>query len=649
MIATVASPVLPRERVIAADLLIGCVTEDEPKYLAQALRLVQSIRWFGGELAGAAILVCAVESIGEPARRALEELGAEVRVVERFPAGNPSANKLQLFAEALGFGRETLLLLDCDTVVVRDPLPWMRRGVVQAKIAHLPSVTSEVFARLFDHFGLPLPPPAYVNAITGTPTIRYCNSGVVLMPADVARRFVPVWRDYNLRLAAAPALAHPCERHVHQASLTLAFAACPVPFAEAPEELNYQLNQTHREPPAGFLDIDPAILHYHGHVDVDGYLRPVPYPLAQARIESFNRRLREERGKGSPQVVVLGMHRSGTSAVTRVLNMMGLWLGPPDSYPPADAANPTGYWELRDVWALDEAVLAALGTEWWDAAALDVERLGPLAQRHFVQRARHIVDGLDRGGPWVIKDPRLCVLFPLWRRVLERPVCILVHRDPLAVARSLQERDGLSISHGIALWELYNRQALTASLGLPRILVSYRELVDAPEATAERLRRELTRLAGPGAAGLSLPSVDELRAFVAPALDRHPGDPELEGQILTAPQLELRRALADGSALDLDPVPPLSAPALDLLSSFSLLARSTARSSQLAADREAAERRIDELDRIVDAILASRSWKIGSALTTAFRKLLGRPAAPTAAERRESLMDAVRRVRARRE
>src|SRR5229473_8144732 len=126
------------------EVVVGCVTEDTPKYLGQTLRLVQSIRWFGGELARARVVVGAVEGIDAGARRALEALGAEVRIVTRFDARNGPANRLQLFAELREGPEQTFLMLDCDTIVVRDPLPLLRRDVFQAKVAPLPTITHEV-------------------------------------------------------------------------------------------------------------------------------------------------------------------------------------------------------------------------------------------------------------------------------------------------------------------------------------------------------------------------------------------------------------------------------------------------------------------------------------------------------------------------
>jgi hypothetical protein len=163
------------QKVTARDLLVGCVTENLPKYLEQALRLVQSIRWFGGDLAQARLLVCAVDRIADSSRKELESYGAEVRVVQRFHEKNGSSNRLRFFEEAWKTDRGLLLALDCDTLVVRDPLPLMRRGRLQAKIEPLATVTHDVFVRLFRHFGLPLPPRDYLTGLTRTPTIPYFN------------------------------------------------------------------------------------------------------------------------------------------------------------------------------------------------------------------------------------------------------------------------------------------------------------------------------------------------------------------------------------------------------------------------------------------------------------------------------------------
>jgi hypothetical protein len=707
-----SSPPAAHIGLTVQDLLVGCVAENDPRSLGQALRLVQSIRWFGGAMAGAQVMVCVVGGLDPGFRQVFEGYGAEVRIVDPIHPRNRAASKLQFFPEAWDSDREMLLLLDSDTVVVQDPLPWMRRGSFQARIAPLPTVSPEVFERVFRHYGLPLPAREHVNSFAGTSTIRYCNAGMILLPSHLARQIIPVWRDYDARLADEPEVLYPQERQCHQASLSLALAASPVPFAEAPVELDFPLNLSHLQPPEGYFAVDPAILHYYDRVDSEGSLLHAPYPFAQVRIEAFNRRLRQEReGRAgarqmrerpavstgpAAQVVVLGMHRSGTSAVTSLLRRMGLWAGEEADFPPADEHNEAGYWEHRGVWSVDEAILQTLGMSWSEAVDLDLSRLDEGLRARFRGRAREIVRDLDRHGSWVIKDPRLCLLFPFWREILERPFCVLIYREPLPVARSLAARDGFPISHGIAIWEMYTREALASTRGLPRVLISQRELMANPAATLRRLHRHLVQ-SRPELARFQVPTAEEIRAILDPALIHHPHEPEIERSYLTVPQLALLDALTDGSALDLDPVPPLSAGARDLLVSYrslldttqrlrdrlagqtnlaaslqdtqgllagyknelaahqkALAAQETAHQNALAV-RETAHQKalaglhrahswLEELDAIVSAILDSRSWKIGRAVTSTIGGLFGRSQI-SAAERRDRLMAEVRKWR----
>jgi hypothetical protein len=261
------------------------------------------------------------------------------------------------------------------------------------------------------------------------------------------------------------------------------------------------------------------------------------------------------------QVIVLGMHRSGTSMLARVLGLMGCYAGPEEALSPPDGANPHGYWERRDVWAVNEAILQALGKSWYDVAGLDLSRLQEKHRSELEDRARSIVRALDDHRPWVIKDPRLCVLFPFWRKLLDRPVCVLIDRDPLAVARSLQARDGFPRLFGIALWEYYTLQALLSTRHLARIAVSYHDLLAKPAATAHFLREALSSL---GVMGLHDHAEGEIAAFVEPALQHHDQDETGLRGYLNAQQLDLQRAVSNRVALDREP-PPLSPGAEDLL------------------------------------------------------------------------------------
>jgi hypothetical protein len=238
------------------------------------------------------------------------------------------------------------------------------------------------------------------------------------------------------------------------------------------------------------------------------------------------------------QLVVLGMHRSGTSLLTNILVKMGCYPGP--EVGPADRWNAGGYWEHPGVLALDMDLFKALGARWYDVGQIDPDRLEAAERRGLEDRAVEILRELDGHRPWVIKDPRLCVLFTFWRPLLQRPIALLIHRDPVSIARSLRARDGLPLLFGIALWEHHVRAALAATVGLPRILVSHRELTADPSKAVVRLHRQLVAL---GVEGLPDPVASELEALFRPALNHYQPDPSSHNEYLNAGQLELLESL----------------------------------------------------------------------------------------------------------
>ncbi len=161
----------------------------------------------------------------------------------------------------------------------------------------------------------------------------------------------------------------------------------------------------------------------------------------------------------------------------------------------------------------------------------------------FRTRAAKLVLDMDAHRPWFIKEPRLCLLLPLWRQWLEVPVCIHIHRHPIEVASSLLTRNGIPIKVGIALWERYVRAALAASAGLPQVVVAHRQLMQAPVEAISQLFEDLTRQ---GVQGLHVPSEREIRAFVRGDLYRERDSRDDLRTYSALPQLELFKALQSG-------------------------------------------------------------------------------------------------------
>ena len=240
------------------------------------------------------------------------------------------------------------------------------------------------------------------------------------------------------------------------------------------------------------------------------------------------------------QIFVLGMHRSGTSAVARVLNLMGVYFGGERVSTGRSDENTKGFWERRDVRDLNDDLLFSSGCDWDCIADFDLDALPAETKSTFVDVAADIVLNLDAHRPWFVKEPRLCLLFPIWRQALENPFCIHVLRNPLEVAHSLRTRNGIPVRTGLALWELYNLHALNASAGLRRVFVSYEDLMRTPSVVVERLHSVLEEQGG---YGLRVPSSDELNQFLDDALYRHRKTERSLRSVATTHQLRLYEAL----------------------------------------------------------------------------------------------------------
>ncbi len=287
------------------------------------------------------------------------------------------------------------------------------------------------------------------------------------------------------------------------------------------------------------------------------------------------------------QIIVLGMHRAGTSAITRLINLMGAYLAPEDQFLPATPDNPKGYWERIDVLQLHEFVLDQMGADWHLTSTVDPDRIAPELLATFTQRARKILQGLESHRPWVMKDPRLCLLLPLWRPLLEAPICVHVVRHPLATARSLAKRDGFPLHFGMALWEQYNARALAVSSSLPRFSVCYETLMEQPLETVSALYASLH--AG-GVQSLYLPTEREIRAFLDSDLQHYRTPDEQDSNWLTRNQALLWAALRDSRLEEVDRQVLEDQARTVLLSDYETLLRERSelqqRNVQLAATQE---------------------------------------------------------------
>jgi GT2 family glycosyltransferase/glycosyltransferase involved in cell wall biosynthesis len=243
------------------------------------------------------------------------------------------------------------------------------------------------------------------------------------------------------------------------------------------------------------------------------------------------------------QLVVLGMHRSGTSAVTGALSAMGAYVGDEDSLTGKNWENPAGFFERKDLRAICDSILHASGADWWKVANFDPHRVSHSVTRARMPELQAVVARLDEDAEknvaWVVKEPRLCLLYPILQRALLRPQIILTLRHPLEVAKSLRSRNGFSMEAGVALWEAYMVNAIRSCMNADPIIVNYEDLVSSPKPTLEKLANEL---AARGVEGLD---PDSGAASVVGSLHREVDDHEHD-YLLTEAQVALWETLKSG-------------------------------------------------------------------------------------------------------
>lgn len=238
-------------------------------------------------------------------------------------------------------------------------------------------------------------------------------------------------------------------------------------------------------------------------------------------------------GTQGASVIVLGMHRSGTSATSRVLNRMGSWLGSETSV--------TRRFEHASVQKTNELILRAFGGRWDTPPELPDGWATEPRLADLDAPARAAIADLEDHPVFSWKDPRTCFTLPWWERHLrDTPVVVYVYRHPAEVAASLATRNGFGAAHALMMWEAYNGAALRAAAGHRVITMAYAQLLDAPDATAQLLHEALTGWGLPLTAGPES-AVEE----VSTERRHHSAPPELDPEVTTPSQIRLWSRVRD--------------------------------------------------------------------------------------------------------
>lgn len=205
-------------------------------------------------------------------------------------------------------------------------------------------------------------------------------------------------------------------------------------------------------------------------------------------------------------VVVLGMHRAGTSALTRVLGLLGCAM--PENLMGGDITNETGHWESVPVCELNDRVLEAANSSWDDWRVFDDAGMRSERREAYVEEAAALLGTEFGDAPlFAFKDPRVCRMLPFWRDAMARagirPVVVFPLRNPLEVAASLTKRNWFEPELGLLLWLRHVLDAEHYSRDLPRSFTAYDGLLHGWRSLASSVSEGL---------GIDWPGLDDARA-----------------------------------------------------------------------------------------------------------------------------------------
>lgn len=155
---------------------------------------------------------------------------------------------------------------------------------------------------------------------------------------------------------------------------------------------------------------------------------------------------------------IVGMHRSATSMMTRILSLCGVYLGDPREMIPAQAENPEGFWEHARFHSINERVLATFHGGWDCIPDFPEGWVSDPRLEELRLEAERLVEEFEGRDSWGWKDPRTSITLPFWQTIIPDLKIVALVRNPLDVAASLATRGHASVGFGLALWTAYSEQ-----------------------------------------------------------------------------------------------------------------------------------------------------------------------------------------------
>ncbi|MDP8217115.1 MAG: glycoside hydrolase family 99-like domain-containing protein [Candidatus Theseobacter exili] len=248
------------------------------------------------------------------------------------------------------------------------------------------------------------------------------------------------------------------------------------------------------------------------------------------------------KAEKSQVILVLGMHRSGTSLVAQLINGAGAYFG--DKLMLPNYANIEGFWEDLRLVELNDQILLEIDSKWMSPPELDYDQYLPVLNKKFQARAIDLISEMDKEGKvWCWKDPRFPVLLKFWEPLLcDRDlICIVPVRNPVEIAHSLLSRDDIPVTASFLIWERTYLELLKfTNRNKKTIFIDYDRLVsdsfNQVNIFAERLSM-MTELE------LSEEKLEIMHAAVKPDLRHHICS--LDQSVMTLSQINLQKYLKE--------------------------------------------------------------------------------------------------------
>jgi glycosyltransferase involved in cell wall biosynthesis len=248
-------------------------------------------------------------------------------------------------------------------------------------------------------------------------------------------------------------------------------------------------------------------------------------------------------------IIVLGMHRSGTSVLTRIVNLLGASLAT-DLMPPTEE-NPSGYWESIKIAKFNNMLLQSAGVSWKSDEPISPAWFShPDRKNDYAEAKKIILSEFGETELFVLKCPRLSLLLPFWKTVFTELAIdvfvVMVLRDPLHVAKSLFARTSFpgmkpasifNINTAALLWLRYVLDAERHSRELPRVIVDYSSLISNWQSAIKPILDGFF----PSFPGVAPIPIEQINHLLDPSMRRR--KPEAEKEAADSPWIQLLRPL----------------------------------------------------------------------------------------------------------